>query len=810
LNPLEQDFLAASVEYEQRETSEREALRQRELATAKELAETQRQSAVRLRQRAIYLFAALTLATVAAVLAGVFANRNGTLADANASIAATAQAQAELSGLQQAEAEANFIRAEAQRLAGDANDLLNSNGSAELIALLSLRSMKTQYSPQGDAALAGAARLNYPRQLFADYTSEVSNLAFSSHGEYIFTGNSNGTAHMWDARTGEKIQQFNAGSLLNPPPITWLAISPDDRYLLTMGGSVTSVSSMVSVWDTKTGTKARMLSTWNGISPNVAVFSADGKYIFTGLVGPVVEVFDLKTGTRMHEYFLPDPAFTILYISPDGKYAISSTTLQEGTVQLWGLDESVTRLQDFTYGAAVSGAPQNIAISADGTSVLIGYIGGSAVLWNISSGEILQIFQGHEAEVRSVAFSPDGNYVLTGGLDKTTRIWSVQTGAELLRVGASGIVNSVAFSPDGKAILTGCADGTVQLWDVRPSLESPAFVSDRATPGGVSLSAVAFSPDGKSMATGGTDGLKLWDIDTGDLQRAFADSGPIKYGVKFSADGSSLLSGNSSSVIASVWAIQTGEQLQRFILPVTNTSFHDTDSLNDVVLSPDGKTIATATSHVMGVWDRETGKQMFIDGTFGAITRLDFSPDGKYLLNASTAGQVKLFEAQSGVFIERKRLIDTAALNGAAFSQDGRYIATASADKLAHLWEVDSGKDIRHFTGHTDVLYSVAFSPDGKYLATASADGTARLWDLATGLELRRFTGHTAGVQNLAFSPDGKLIATVSDDGTARLWDVDYHTTMKYLCSILLRDFTDAERAQYHLTDNEPTCPRDP
>jgi WD40 repeat protein len=102
----------------------------------------------------------------------------------------------------------------------------------------------------------------------------------------------------------------------------------------------------------------------------------------------------------------------------------------------------------------------------------------------------------------------------------------------------------------------------------------------------------------------------------------------------------------------------------------------------------------------------------------------------------------------------------------------------------------------------------VAFSPDGNTIATASTDGTARLWDVQTGRELRRFVGHTAGVENMIFSPDGRYIATASDDGTARLWDVDYHTTMQYLCSRLLRDFTDGERAQYNIPDQAPTCPK--
>jgi WD40 repeat protein len=146
-------------------------------------------------------------------------------------------------------------------------------------------------------------------------------------------------------------------------------------------------------------------------------------------------------------------------------------------------------------------------------------------------------------------------------------------------------------------------------------------------------------------------------------------------------------------------------------------------------------------------------------------------------------------------------------MNSAIFSPDGKLILTDGEDGIARLWNVETAKEIRQFIGHTDRIWTAVFSPDGKYIATSSADNTARLWDTQTGQELRRFTGHTAGVNDVAFSPDGEYILTGSDDGTAMLWDVDYRTTMKYLCSRLLRDFTDEERAQYGIADTSPTCP---
>jgi WD40 repeat protein len=53
---------------------------------------------------------------------------------------------------------------------------------------------------------------------------------------------------------------------------------------------------------------------------------------------------------------------------------------------------------------------------------------------------------------------------------------------------------------------------------------------------------------------------------------------------------------------------------------------------------------------------------------------------------------------------------------------------------------------------------------------------------------------------------NGKYILTNSTDCTARLWDTDYHDTISYVCSLLTRDLTAEERAQYGILDEEPTC----
>ncbi|TEY28544.1 hypothetical protein BOTCAL_1016g00010 [Botryotinia calthae] len=67
-------------------------------------------------------------------------------------------------------------------------------------------------------------------------------------------------------------------------------------------------------------------------------------------------------------------------------------------------------------------------------------------LWDVATGELLQILEGHSDWINSVAFSPDSTIIASGSRDETIRLWDVATG-ELLQTleGHSGLKASSAF-----------------------------------------------------------------------------------------------------------------------------------------------------------------------------------------------------------------------------------------------------------------------------------------------------------------------------------------------------------------------------
>ncbi len=818
LNALEREFLRAAQDAAKWEESEREAQRQRELEAAQRLAEAERRRAVeeavtarRLRRRSVILTMALFAAGILAVIAfgfsqqaiqnarkaaefGLSANQNAgnaqtaeaianaqrataqaasTQAIANEATATVAQGQALESA---ATAQADFARAESQRLAAEANRLLQVGGNSDLIALLSLRSLQTRYSPEGDTALQGAMTLDYPREVLSA-PGPVYAVAFSPDGQYALTsGHDPNTAQLWDLHTGQIVRTFEG----HTDTVFSAVFSPDGRYVLTSGDMT------ARLWDARTGQELRQFAGHRG-GVKAAVFSPDGKFVLTGSKDRTVKVWDAQTGAELLTYTGHAGELVSVAFSPDGRYGLSGS--DDSTAKLWEARTGQT-LQTF---AGHTDRILSVAFSPDGHYVLTGSYDNTARLWDPQTGKELRRFVGHALAVTSVAFSPDGHYVLTGSYDNTARLWNLQTGKELRRLYShvTGGIRGVAFSPDGRYVLTGGDDQTARLWDVHTLPGLPQFIGHTS-----SILSVAFSSDGRYVLTGGNDKTaRLWDAQTGVPTRVFTST-DIVQSVAFSPDEQSVAAAAWNG-ITRVWDAHTGEIVHEF----------GSDSALVVAFSPDGKHLLTAGwGPPPHIWDLQTGAELRqLNGHTNLIYSVAFSPDGKSVLTGSYDFTARLWDWQTGTVLRTFRG-HTDAVNDVAFSHDGQYVLTASIDTTAKLWDAQTGAELRTLLGHTGIVWSAEFSPDDKTVVTSGGDNSVRLWDPQTGGELRRLL-NPAGVESVAFSPDGKYILTGGDEGLARLWYTDYHDAIRYLCAHLLRDFTPAERAQYDFTDTTSTCP---
>lgn len=203
-----------------------------------------------------------------------------------------------------------------------------------------------------------------------------------------------------------------------------------------------------------------------------------------------------------------------------------------------------------------------------------------------------------------------------------------------------------------------------------------------------------------------------------------------------------------------------------------------TDSINDAVVSPNGRYIATASDdNSVKIWDAETGQTIHtLDGHEASVTSLAFSENNTHLLSGDTASQIIVWDVEAGTLVRRLTGEDDRAVRSVAFHPDGEQIGVGYDAGTARIWDfVTSSSKLRQFR-HNAPVTAIEFSNDGTTFVTAGEDGIIIVQNTETGIPLTSFeaeltdNGFPIPINAIAISNDGTQIAAAKADGDATLW----------------------------------------
>ncbi|KST65395.1 WD40 domain-containing protein [Mastigocoleus testarum] len=213
----------------------------------------------------------------------------------------------------------------------------------------------------------------------------------------------------------------------------------------------------------------------------------------------------------------------------------------------------------------------------------------------------------------------------------------------------------------------------------------------------------------------------------------------------------------------------------------------NTGEVNSVSISPNGKYIVTASTDTTAqLWDRN-GKKLALlkhKEKEGVVFRANFSPDNKYIITASTDTTAKiwdLFGSEIGTLKHEQNY----KVSRAIFSPDGKRIVTVSYENKydyestykitswnSQNYKKKSSLSLLQKKDEQIKVIDVVFPLNRLVIVTTSKKGNVQLLD-EQGKLIQELIGHKDEVKSVDFSKNSQLIATASGDKTVRLWKWD-------------------------------------
>jgi len=314
-------------------------------------------------------------------------------------------------------------------------------------------------------------------------------------------------------------------------------------------------------------------------------------------------IWDYTTGDEVVKLTGHSDSVTCTAFSADGE--MIATGGMDGKVRIWrrvGKDswktwEFLTELQGPDEVMWLRWHPK-------GPVLLAGSNDTTVWLWQLPSGNTMQVFAGHTGPVQCGEFTPDGKRILTADAEGTLIFWDPRNPAPVFKLTAEDArfnvesITSIGVNPASTLAVVGGATGSVRVVSLskgevvgalgghgaEDSVEAVAFIE---LTGAAAGSAAAAPSSGGIVATGGTDGkVCIWDLSTMRLRATLQHEDAVTCLLRLPPPKAHLLVSASADKTLRTWDARTGTLIRE------NKGHHG--PVLGAALSSDGAVVVSA------------------------------------------------------------------------------------------------------------------------------------------------------------------------------------------------------------------------
>lgn len=506
----------------------------------------------------------------------------------------------------------------------------------------------------------------------AGHSDWVRAVAVSADGVFAVSASDDHTIRIWNLDEGTEQRQIAI-------PAEWpraLAVTPDKRFAVAGGGA-----RHVKLLELETG-RVEGISKGHTAGLNSIAVTPDNRYVITASDDRTIKVWDMESRTEDQTWRGHRSKVSAVALTPDGTECVSAG--RDDTLRLWKLSPgpSGTSPDNHIISSAAPGI-RSLAVTSDRCAVA-GCDDGTLKVWDMATGALRDVLEGHTDMVQSVGVTSDGRYAVSGSADRTIKVWNLRSQRHNTQSDSRDRIRVLSVSSDGRLAISTSDDQKLRVWSVEQQTEIRVFPRHSHWPADL-------TPDGRKIVSAAADA--------------------------------------TIQVLDAV----AGVELQKF-------SGH-VDRVRCVVVTPDGaRSISASDDRTIRIWNLETGLAETVISTKRHWVRvLAVTPDGRRVLSGSDDRTVKVWDLLEATE-ERTLSGHEGRVNALAVTADGQQAISASDDRTIKLWKLSNGAELRTFRGHTARVNGVAVMPAGNHFVSVSGDATLRIWDSEKGTLVAVYT----------------------------------------------------------------------